>query len=298
MRWSFRAAAAGVIAIGFSLSPVYALKMAIRSPVQRAIAADVVVVGKVTAIEKETVEALPFPGAPNKLAYKVAVVKIESPLIGADNITHVKIGFIASAQPDLNAQRRPGGIRPLRGPLPPFELKEGQEMLFFLAKHPSGEFYVTPSMSPPVDVKNDEGKKELEAVKKVVAVMADPMKGLKSDKADVRAETAAILAMKYRTHPDGVPAVDHVAIDADESKLILKGLAEADWSNNIRPAPGGGAPTALQAFYSLGLSDQDGWKPPQPKPGANFQNILQASFVKWLDGPGKNFRIQKVVPKK
>ncbi len=308
MRWFLRATALAVVAVAVvaNLTPAYALVAAPLSPAQRAIGANVVVLGKVTAIEKDTVEVLPFPSAPNKIAYKVAVVKIDTGLIGADNITHVKIGFVATARPDPNAPRPGGGIRPPRGPLPPLELKEGQEMLFFLAKHPIGEFYVTPGMSPPVDVKNEQGKKELEAVKKIAAVLADPMKGLKSDKADTRAETAVIMAMKYRAYPNGAAEVDQVAIDAEESKLILKSLTEANWNNNVRPAPGdvGVAPNALQAFYSLGLTDKDGWKQPafpRAKPGqpaVDFGAIQKKAFTEWLAGPGKDYVIKKMVAKK
>jgi hypothetical protein len=281
--------------------------IAMRTPAQRATSADVIVVGKVTAIEKEMAEAQPFPGAPNKVPHKVAVVKIETNLAGAANITHIKIGFIPPAKPDPTAPppARGGGIRPIRrGPVVP-ELKEGQEMLFFLTKHPAGDFYIMPAMSPPIEVKGDQWKKELEAVKRVTTVLADPMKGLKSDKADVRAETAAVMVMKYRTYPDFATEVDQVPINAEESQLILKGLAEAEWNQNIRAVPpGGGSPNALQAFYQLGLTEKDGWKQPvfpQPKPGqppVDFGAIQKQAFGEWLAGPGKDYVIKKFVVKK
>src|SRR5690349_11243173 len=109
------------------------------NPVQRALAAEVVVVGKVTAIEKEAVELPPAPDAPNKVAYKVAVVKVEAGLAGADNLTHVKVGFVPVGGP-------PRGFGPVA-------LTEGQEGLFFLTKHPSGQFYTFNWMAPPVDAK-------------------------------------------------------------------------------------------------------------------------------------------------
>ena len=63
MRWILRAATAAiaVVALGFSLAPAYGLMIAMRPPAQRAMTAEVVVVGKVTAIEKDSVEAAPFP---------------------------------------------------------------------------------------------------------------------------------------------------------------------------------------------------------------------------------------------
>ena len=173
-------------------------------------------------------------------------------------------------------------------------------MLFFLTKHPTADFYVFPGMNYPLDLSTDAGKKALEQVKKVTTALADPMKGLKSDKAAVRAETATYMAMKYRTYPLNGGEVEQVAIPSDESKLILKSLAEADWGNK----GGESGPNALTAFYQLGLTAKDGWKPPafpQPKPGqppVDFTAIQKDAFVKWLAGPGKDYQIKKFVPKK
>ena len=44
--------------------PVEAKRIAAPPPILRAIKADVVFVGKVTAIEKDTIDAAPFPGDP------------------------------------------------------------------------------------------------------------------------------------------------------------------------------------------------------------------------------------------
>ena len=181
------------------------------------------------------------------------------------------------------------------------ELKEGQELMLFLSKHPTGDFYVIPGMNMPVDVTNEQGKKDLDAVKKVAAVLADPMKGLKSDKAEVRGETATVMALKYRAYPQLGGEVEQVAIPADESKLILKGLVDATWNGNFRFD---GPPSAFQAFGSLGLNEKDGWVAPaiapQP-PGAppiDYVAVQKDAFMKWLDGPGKNYVIKKNVPKK
>jgi hypothetical protein len=273
-----------------------------QPPAQRAISAQTIVVGKVTAIGKDEVEATsPFIGATDKVKYKVATVKVTEVLSGDNKLTEVKVGFIPPPKPDPNA--KPPVIRP--GIRPGFQapqLKEGDEVILFLAKHPTGDFYIMPGMTPPVDVTNEQGKKDLESVKKVTTLLADPMKGLKSDKADVRGETAAIMVMKYRAFPALGGEVEQVAIDAAESKLILKALTEADWSNTIRPGmlPG---PNPAQAFYSLGLTEKDGWVAPviapQP-PGAppiDFNAVQKDAFVKWLDGPGKNYVIKKNVPK-
>ena len=308
MRKYLFAAILGALALA-NTAPAFALMIAFRPAPQRAVTADVVVVGKVTAIEKDSVDAVPFPGAKEKISYKVAVVKIETNLAGAANITHVKIGFTPApkVQPGGPVPVPPVGapaiqpIRPIRPGLQVPELKEGQQMLFFLTKHPSADFYLMPGMSPPVDVSTAEGKKEVEAVKKVTDVLADPMKGLKSDKADVRAETAATLVMKYRSGPEYGGQTEQVAIDADESKLILKAIAEADWKQ-VRPGPGG--MSAMNAFYQIGLTDKDGWVPPKfvrpaaGQPPVDFAAVQKEAFVKWLAGPGKDYVIKKIVAKK
>jgi len=217
-------------------------------------------------------------------------------------MTEVKVGFVPPPKVDPNAKPPIG--RPIgpRGPALAVELKEGQELLLFLTKHPGGEFYIFSGMSPPVDVSNEQGKKELEAVKKVTTAIADPTKGLKSDKAEVRAETAVAMVMKYRSYPEFAGEVDQVEIGADESKLLLKGLAEAEWSNNLRPGPVAGL-SALQAFGSLGLTPKDGWVQPvivnQPgAPPVDYGAVMKDAFTKWLDGAGKDYKIKKVVPKK
>jgi hypothetical protein len=121
MRWLLYSLVAALAAVvfGVSTTPAYALMIAFKPPTQRALSAEVVIVGKVTAIEKDMVEALPFPQSPNKVSYKVAVVKIETGLAGAANITHVKIGFIPPAKPNPNVQPPAVGIRPVaRRPVP------------------------------------------------------------------------------------------------------------------------------------------------------------------------------------
>jgi hypothetical protein len=273
-------------------------------PGQLAITSPVVLTGKITSIEKDTVEAAqPFPGAKDKQQYKIAVVKIADGLSGIDQnkVTHIRIGFIPPA-PQPVPPPPDGGIRPVRPIRPGFampELKEGQERLFFLAKHPTADFYLIPGMAFPVDIATDAGKKQLEEVKKVTTLLADPMKGLKSDKAEVRSQTAALVVMKYRAYPAFGGEVEHVAIPAEESKLILKGLADGDW----KPARFDATPNALTAFNMLGLTDKDGWTPPKfarPVPGQpvpDFGAIQKDAFVKWLAGPGKDYQIKKVVPK-
>ena len=312
MRKYLLTAVVAVLGLAVSTSSGFALVavMPAPQPAQMALTAPVVVTGKVTAIEKDTVDATsPYAGAKDKVAYKVAVVKIDGALAGANNLTHIKIGFVPPGAQPAPPVGNPGQpIRPIiRPPIRPGfqapELKVGQEMVFFLAKHPTADFYIIPGMNHPVDITTDAGKKSLEQVKKVTTALADPMKGLKSEKATERTETAVLVVSKYRAYPQTGGETDQVAIGADESKLILQALAEGDWSQkNVRPG-GDFTPNAMNAFYQLGLTDKDGWKAPMfPRPVAgqppvDFVAIQKDAFVKWLAGAGKDYQIKKIVPK-
>ncbi|MCI0704276.1 MAG: hypothetical protein L0241_24725 [Planctomycetia bacterium] len=256
----------------------------IAQPVERALRVPVVVVGKVTAIEKDTIDAPLYPGSPNKIAHKIAVVKIETNIAGADGTTHLKVGFVPSGTP---------GIRPGRGPENP-ELKEGQEWLFFLTKSPAGAFHIIPYMTPPVETKAKDFKEQLESVKKVVAVVADPAKALKAEKPAERYFAAIATIYKLRTLPEGTAGdkVENVSLTAEESRPILKALTESTWTESFDTMSG------YRAFSMLGLTEADGWKPPAAEPGKNYPEVVRTAFAKWLDGPGKEYRIKKLVVKK
>src|SRR5207248_3208960 len=79
---------------------------------------------------------------------------------------------------------------PSRGPRPT-ELTEGAEFPFSLAPHPAGALYAMPHLSPPLPVEGDDGKKNVETARKVAAALADPTKGLTSDRPYDRYFTAA-----------------------------------------------------------------------------------------------------------
>lgn len=253
----------------------------VSSPVERALRAPVVVVGKVTSIEKDTIDAPLYPGATDKVAHKIAVVKVESGLAGAENLTHIKVGFVTAAN-----------IR--RGPENP-ELKEGQEWLFFLTKHADGTFHAIPYMTPPVESTAADYKAQIERVKKALAAVADPAKALKAEKAEDRFDAALAIIYKSRTSPEGsTGARENVPLTAEESRPLLKALAEGAWKADT------GNPTlnGFRVFSMLGLTEADGWKPIAVKPGADFAAATKDAFAKWLDGPGKDYRVKKLVPKK
>ena len=123
------------------------------------------------------------------------------------------------------------------------------------------------------------------------------MKALKSDKAEVRAEAAAVMVTKYRAYPVLGGQTEQVAIGADESKLILAGLAGGEWK-----AGRFGPPNAFTAFGQLGLTPKDGWVPPvivavPGQPAPDYALVTKDAFAKWLDGPGKDYVLKKIVLK-
>ncbi len=261
------------------------------TPVQKLVRADAVVVGKVTAIEKESVTATPAPGATEKLSYKVAVIKVETGLVGAANVTHIKVAFIPAAAPAPNVP--PG--RPIRGGFQPVNLTEGLEGLFYLTKHHSGDFYTISPMLAPTDSKAEDYKAQIAEAKKGAAVLADPVKALKSDKADDRFFAANVLLYKYRAIPENTGEIEIVKVDAAESKLVLKAITEGNWKPDPNVA---NAPNPYQAFSLLALNDKDGWKYPVVKPGEDFIAKTKEAFVAWLAGHGKDYQINKWIPKK
>src|SRR5262245_13942526 len=96
---------------------------------EKAVAADVVVTGKVLNLEEKPVEALPFPGAADKVAYTVATLKIDDALAGAKGVTHLRVGFVLAAPGGTGGVPRPAGARPFNP-----NLVAGQEGCFFLVR--------------------------------------------------------------------------------------------------------------------------------------------------------------------
>lgn len=255
----------------------------VARPVERALRAPVVVVGKVTAVEKDPVDAELYPGATQKVAYRVAVVKVEANLAGAENATHLKVGFV------------PVGAGGRRGPENP-NLQAGEEWLFFLTKHHGNEFHAIPYMTPPLSAKAEGFKGDVEAVKKALATVADPAKAMKAEKADDRFSAAVAILYKLRTPTEGnFKGYEAVPLTADESRPVLKALGEGVWK---AARAGDDGLNGYSAFARLGLAQADGWKPPAAKPGADFFEQMREEYNKWLDGPGKDYRIKKLVPKK
>src|SRR5687767_15162086 len=130
-----------------------------RATITKFAHSEVVVRAKVTAIAADTVTAPWHYDAKHKVPYKVATVTIETAFAGAEKLKEIKVAFEPPPKPNPK-EGAPWRFR--GGP----QLKEGQDVLLFLVKHPSADFYVLPAMNAPVELKGEQGKTELETVKR------------------------------------------------------------------------------------------------------------------------------------
>jgi hypothetical protein len=267
---------------------------------ERVSAATAIVIGKVTGIEKDTVEARPFNGAGQKSAYQIASVKIVKALRGAKGLTDIRVGFLkqgAVAPQPIRGGRvlKRGQLQTTRPVVRPYpyqpSLTEGQEGLLFLNKHFQADFYVMVGYQGFINKeKNAAFDKDVELVKRCLKLLDKPVAGLKSKDAADRLLAATMLIGRYRT-PAGIKvAYRSEPIDAEESKLILAALAEADWTRND---PQMGMQTWV-LFMRLGLTAKDDWMP--PKVFKNYVQEISDAGKAWLKKHGDSYRIQRLVP--
>jgi hypothetical protein len=250
---------------------------------ERVALADLIALGKVTAVENEPVEAAPLvkiPGVTKKVTFRVALVSIQSSLSGADKVERLRVGFAPPAADGAKPGRGTGRFALVR-------LAAGDEGCFFLRKHPDEPFYVAAASYDFLDKAKTKGfDKEIAEVRRCVRLLGDAKTGLESKQAEDRLLTAALLIYRYRTPRHvyrGKPKTEPV--DAEQSKCILAALAEGDWSARETPAPG----SPLSLFLRLGLSKADGWEPPPALAE------VPAAARKWLREHA-DYRILRYVP--
>jgi hypothetical protein len=252
-------------------------------PIPKRVAlADLVVVGKVTSVEDDLIDASPplkIPGASNSVSYRVAVVTIDSVLLGAKkDVTKVRVAVV---QPPKKA-----GEGSTRRP-PKVQFAVDQEGCFFLRKHPEESFTVALEPYDLLDkAKAKDYDKELALAKKCAQLLGDPDAGLEAKEANDRMLTAAMLIFRCRTprivytkEPKTEP------IDAGQSKRILTALAEADWTETKVPS----AMAPLSLFLYLGLTEKDGWR------ASNDVKALSDAAREWLRKNATEYRIQRYV---
>jgi hypothetical protein len=252
-----------------------AMRIMAPSLPERVANSDLVIVGKVTDFGAKTVKSELFKGDMRQM--QIAKVKVSDTVQGKAG-KEIKVGFFPPASGPGGGPIRPGFRR---GGL---QLKIGQEGMFFLKKHPTQDVYVAQADFDFMTKTGNPGfAKELDAAKKAAKLLAKPKDGLKSKSADDRFLTAALLIVRYRTAKPGSTKTEQVS--AEESKLILTTLADAEWTKVNRQF---GMLNPMAMFYRLGLGPKDGW---MPKPGSNIAEQAK----KWLKDNAGKYRINRFV---
>ena len=233
---------------------------------------DAVIVGKVDRIEPEDVKV-------GETMYRIAVVKVNDAIKGAKDAKTLRIGFVPT--PD----GRPKIIRP---GFRPIQLQVGQEGIFLLAKNAKGDFYTIGGQAGFYinSENNKDFDKEVQIAKTTVKVLNKPMDALEAKNAEERLIAAAVFIDKYRTFRG--PRAAQEPINAEESKLILQALANADWKTQVNSTSL--RPSAQQLFQRLGVTATDGFMVPM---GGDYQTVAQA----WCRDNAAKYRIQRYVAK-
>jgi hypothetical protein len=282
------ALSAACAALLIAATPARALVILPPPVALRVAQATTVVVGKVESIEDKTVSAKRFPNDTDKAEYQIAVIKITDPILGAKDVTHVRVGFLPP--PPV----RPG-VRPPIGNKPVTFTKD-QEVLVFLTPHFDGNFLTAPAFYDAVDKQgNANFEKEVAEAKAAAKLLADPKAGLKSDKQDDRYLTAAMLITQYRSKRIGAPEPKTEAADAETSKLVLTALAEANWKG---PIVGNPRLSPQNLFNQLGVTDKDGFTPPKKEvmgqKQVDYQQLPEYT-QQWLKDNAGKYRLQRFV---
>jgi tetratricopeptide (TPR) repeat protein len=253
---------------------------------QRAALADAVVVGHVAAVEGEPVEAFPLlkVRGGRRVPFKMARVRVDHVLIeGSGSPPAGSRNGEGSGVP-----AGPDGVRVGVGPgrdLP--NLTAGQKGCFFLHRHPEESFYVLASRWDFIDDRQEDFARDVALVGRCSALLGNPDAGLRSADAGDRLLTAAMLIFRFRTALyaySGQPRTE--PIDPDLSRRILAVLREDTLTDKAARGPAG----RLTLFFRLGLTAEDGWRPPR-----DLQTI-PAAAERWLGEHADTYRIRRYVP--
>jgi hypothetical protein len=270
---------------------------------RRAVTSALVVSGTV-AVGKETVEATAEYGHAAKTTYKLATIRVKDVLVGdkpGDTVTVLLPPAEPVAVP-AETRGRPPLLR--RQPVQPVQLIDGQEGVFFLSRHPNAPpHHHIPRGAVPLNPLDTDYKDHLAAVKRVGAVVADPVPALKAKAAADRYDAAVALVYRYRFAFGNMPA-EEVAVPAEETKLLLAAIAEFDWAEFDKPFVPGAPPrdytkqpNDLLTLLGIHQGGDTGFPKVQVNPGQGMFAAYRQTYREWLDGPGGKFVVTKRVPR-
>ena len=275
---------------GVLWTPRYLLSGEVPMP-DRIVRSDIVVLGRVVAVKPKDVEAVLSLAHPYKLDYRIAVVKVQEVIHGQKNVKELRLGFISPDQD--RAVDKTGKNMPSLGEADFRSVKVGQDGLFFLRKHHQSDFYVNtmliggflPSSDTPEFAKN------LENARRLSKVLDRPLEALKADNAINRFLAATMLINRYRLDGAKASKLPEKAIDAEESKLILKTLAEADWKDvNEAISSSKYPPHPYRVFLQLDVTKTDGYDPPT---FGKHTNATLGYTQRWLRDNQDKYRIKR-----
>ena len=253
---------------------------------ERVVQSDLVVSGKITTLEPKDVEATFSAELPNKVDYRIAVVKVHEVVHGQKTVKELRLGFIAPGQ-DRKVDKAGKAL-----PIPPFSFQrftKGQNGLFFLRKHYQGDFYMSfVFFGAFVDSRDGaEFTKNLHDVRRLNKVLEAPVEALKDRNATNRFVAATMLVHRHRLSWLKERKGAEKTIDAEVSKLLLKTLAEADWQENeaIDKYP----PHPYRVFLELGVKKADGYDPPANP--SDDRDTLRYTHT-WLRDHQEKYRIK------
>jgi hypothetical protein len=250
---------------------------------QRTALADLVVIGKVTGLEPDSVDGSPLLKIPGvgKIPYQIAVISVQTQLPGMKTAGQIRVGYVVLASASKESQVKYRRLARIK-------LAEGQEGCFFLTKHPGEPFYVVQAAYDFLDKSKAKGyDKKLAEIKHCAELLQNPDAGLQTKEPADRLLTAAMLIFRYRTARyvyTGKPTT--APIETTQSRRILAALAEADWKEEEAPLE----LSPFSLFMRLHLTSEDGWNPPSSVRGQI------AAAKKWLFENGSTYRIQKYMP--
>lgn len=237
--------------------------------------ADRVVVGRVASIELDDVKAKPVPGVAHDVTYRIVRIAVEDTLAGAGGraVSEVRVGLPVKVANDPETA------------LGPFV--RGAEGLFFLRLHHTDGFYTVEEFVPKGHPRYAPDRA---TAQRYLKLLANPRGSLLSKEPADRLTVAALLLIHYRaTHGYMVKTAP---IPADENKLILAALVEADWNAEANPIHPWGF--AYEMWLLSDLQPGKVFKLPVIPDGTRTE---RTAFLKnWLLKNQHTYRIERYVP--
>ena len=238
------------------------------SPAARLALADTVAAGRILSVESRPMKLRLVKGQ-EPLRVSVAVLKVDSMLKGDDRLTHLRVA--------LHQQQ----VMPVNF-----------EGIFFLNAYAEEPVYLMSSewYDYPIQKANNPGfDKQVQDLRRMGKLLQDPKGALRSNQADDRFLTAALLVSQFKTFQTGVHEANAktAPIDAEMSKLILKALAESDWNKTAADF----RLTPWRVFNMLGAKPTDGWDVSKIPAGVQRTDAAKT----WLKANADTFRIQTFV---